>query len=209
MERRRARGLSLRRGETGGWSSKRGETRTPNPGPRLTDHGRRITELDAMERILVRWERCVGCRSCELACRVAHSASGNLFSAVLERPAPSRRIFVEQVDKTPSPFLCRQCEDAPCVRSCPTRALVHDETTGLVAYEPARCIGCHGCVMACPFGMIQPEVREGFIAKCDRCKGRDRPACVEACPTHSLVLEKDFLDLRRKEAVRNLVQSGM
>lgn len=166
------------------------------------------TERQVMERILVRLERCVGCRSCELACRVAHSYSGSLVEAVGERPAPSRRIYVEPAEGSPSPFLCRHCEDAPCVRSCPTQALVHDEETGLVVYDPERCIGCHGCLMACPFGMIQPNRREGFIAKCDRCRDRDRPACVEACPTHALVLEGDFLKRRRRNAVERLSRAA-
>ncbi|ROQ90710.1 4Fe-4S dicluster domain-containing protein [Desulfosoma caldarium] len=160
------------------------------------------------ERVMVRLERCVGCRSCELACRVAHSQSGTLWGAVMEEPKPRRRIFVEQAAESPAPFLCRHCEDAPCVRCCPTGALRFDETSGLVAYAVDRCIGCHACVMACPFGVVQPGRGDLFVVKCDRCEGRDRPACVEACPTRALVLETAFLVDRRRRAVGRFVEAA-
>ncbi len=164
-------------------------------------------DAKSMERIFIRLERCVGCRSCELACRVAHSQSGTLVSAIREKPEPRRRIYVEQVGKTAVPFMCRHCEDAPCVRSCPTGALTHDPETEHVVYEAARCIGCHACLMACPFGMIQPDRKSGFIAKCDFCAGRPEPACVAACPTRALVLEKEFLDTRRRASADQLVEA--
>ncbi|MEJ5349245.1 MAG: 4Fe-4S dicluster domain-containing protein [Desulfosoma sp.] len=160
------------------------------------------------ERVMVRFERCVGCHSCELACRVAHSRSGSLAVAILEEPKPKRRIFVEQAAESPAPFLCRHCEDAPCVRCCPTGALRFDEASGLVVYGVDRCIGCHACVMACPFGVIQPGAGDLFVVKCDRCPDRDLPACVEACPTKALVLERDFLLDRRRRTVRRFVEAA-
>lgn len=165
-------------------------------------------EESLRERVMVRLERCVGCRSCELACRVAHSRSGTLRDAITEEPKPSRRIFVEQVGESPVPFLCRHCEDAPCVRCCPTGALRFDETRGLVTYGVDRCIGCHACVMACPFGVVQPGRDELFVVKCDRCEGRDRPACVETCPTKALVLERAFLMDRRRRTVGRFVEAA-
>lgn len=165
-------------------------------------------ETTILERVMVRLERCVGCRSCELACRVAHSRSGTLWAAILEEPKPKRRVFVEQAAERPAPFLCRHCEDAPCVRCCPTGALRFDELTGLVAYSVERCIGCHACIMACPFGVIEPGGGEPFVVKCDRCLGRNQPACVEACPTKALVLESVFLSDRRRRTISRFVDAA-
>jgi len=165
-------------------------------------------ENSIRERVMVRLERCVGCRSCEIACRVAHSRSGTLLGAIDERPKPERRIFVEQVAENPAPFLCRHCEDAPCVRCCPTGALRFDEPRGVVVYLRDRCIGCHACVMACPFRVIQRGRGDEFVTKCDRCPDREQPACVEACPTRALVLETDFVSERRRRTVSRFVDAA-
>ena len=47
---------------------------------------------------------------------------------------------------------CMHCSDAPCVQACPAGCLYKDEATGLTLYDNNKCIGCHSCVMACPFG---------------------------------------------------------
>ncbi len=39
-----------------------------------------------MKEIFVRLDRCLGCKSCEIACAVEHSASKSLFGAVSEKP---------------------------------------------------------------------------------------------------------------------------
>ncbi len=48
-----------------------------------------------MKQILARSEHCLGCKSCELACAVAHSTSKTLFEAIKELKPPQKRIFVE------------------------------------------------------------------------------------------------------------------
>ena len=166
------------------------------------------SEAGPRERVLVRIERCVGCRNCELACAVAHSQSRTLAAAIREEPRPQRRIYVEAVAESRAPFLCRHCDDAPCARACPTRALFQDSESGLVAFEAARCIGCHGCLMACPFGMIQAGRGSPFIVKCDRCPDRDQPACVAACPTGALLLEGAYLKMRRRDAIARLTRAA-
>ncbi len=161
----------------------------------------------AFERILVRMERCLSCHSCELACAVAHSRSAGLIGALEEYPKPQRRVFVEATDFGNLPFLCRHCEDAPCARSCPTGALFRDDAADLVRFEAGRCIGCHVCLMTCPFGMIQAGNGAEFIVKCDRCVRREGPACVAACPTRALVLEGEFLKRTRRNSAERLAEA--
>ena len=161
-----------------------------------------------MKEIFVRLDRCVGCHSCELACAVEHSRSKNIFEAISETPRPRRRLYVEYVMARKMPFLCRHCEDAPCVRACRTGALTQDPLTRIVTHNPDKCIGCWMCTMVCPYGVIGREWERRIALKCDRCPDREIPACVEACPTKALVFmeEEEFARLTRLEAAEEVAK---
>jgi len=165
-----------------------------------------------MKDIVIRPERCLGCRSCEVACAVAHSESKNLFLAIGEKPAPKKRICLDYIPDLgiSLPITCRHCRDAPCVSVCPAKALDQDETTSTVSHNPERCVDCWTCSTVCPrfislyqlilvmgcwtssmlshHGVINRKAEAGI--KCDLCEGRDLPACVEACPTHALIFSE-------------------
>ncbi len=143
--------------------------------------------------ILVNPDRCVGCHTCELACAAAHTSAGSVIGAVLagERLHPRNRVV--QVDEVKLSTQCRQCEDAPCVRVCPTGATYRTAT--YTAVDQQLCIACRLCMMVCPFGAIHVAVTEvagrtkSAAFKCDLCVDRPGgPACVEACPTNALSL---------------------
>jgi Fe-S-cluster-containing hydrogenase component 2 len=149
--------------------------------------------------ILVNPERCLGCHTCELACAAAHTEAGTIVGAVLAGERLHPRNNVVQVKADPDGGIvklstqCRQCEDAPCVRVCPTGATYRTET--YTAVDQRLCIACRLCMMVCPFGAIHVattevagrEKRAAF--KCDLCVDRPGgPACVEACPTKALSL---------------------
>ncbi len=155
-----------------------------------------------MKEIFVRLNRCVGCKSCELACAVEHSKTKELSLAIHEIPRPKQRIFVEYVYDHKVPFLCRHCEDAPCVASCRTGALQQDPVTRIVSHDPDKCIGCWMCAMVCPYGMISKEKERRIAIKCDRCPDRTLPACVEACRTNALIFDEEekFAKTVRREA---------
>ena len=139
---------------------------------------------------MVTIEKCLACKSCEVACALAHSKSKVLEEAIEEQPKPQRRVTVEAVGQFGVPMQCRHCEDAPCMAVCPTGAIHRPQADGPVLIEQDRCIGCKFCLMACPFGV-----------------GR-QPACVEACPTKALKLvdEKDLAAGKRKQAAFELVR---
>jgi molybdopterin-containing oxidoreductase family iron-sulfur binding subunit len=107
---------------------------------------------------------------------------------------------------------CFHCENAPCIKACPTKA-TWQEPDGIVVVDYDWCIGCRYCMAACPywgrrFNWGEPEVPEeeinrkqhylgnrmrmkGVMEKCTFCIQRTRdgkmPACAEACPTGSRV----------------------
>lgn len=143
--------------------------------------------------LVVKVDRCLGCKACEVACAVEHSASKDLFEAIRESPGPRSRVTVGQGQGFAAPLQCRQCESAPCVAICPTHALARTSPETPVMMDHEACIGCMWCVLACPFGVITLDERGHSIIKCDQCFERvqrgELPACVQACPTGALSYE--------------------
>lgn len=138
--------------------------------------------------------RCVGCKSCEIACAIEHSKSKNIFAAVKETPLPKRRVETQNIGSKIISLHCQHCEDAPCVKACMSGALSKDEKTRATIHDKEKCVGCWMCVMVCPFGAIIRDAESHIAVKCDLCPDRDDPstgsglryACVAACPTDAL-----------------------
>jgi len=168
--------------------------------------------------IMVTVEKCLACKSCEIACALAHSKSKVLEEAKQEQPKPRRRVTVEAVGEFGVPMQCRHCQDAPCIAVCPTGAIHRQQVDGPVLIEQEQCIGCKFCLVVCPFGVIDisaPDQVGGgkAMVKCDLCieriKTGQQPACVQACPTKALKLvdEKNLAADRRKRAAHEFVLS--
>ena len=105
-------------------------------------------------------EKCIGCRTCEVACAVAHQDD---FTA----EAFTSRLRVVKGDAYTTAVGCHQCEDAPCANVCPTHAI--SLTAGAWLVEQTRCIGCKSCMVACPFGAMQVRLvgSRAQALKCD------------------------------------------
>lgn len=177
--------------------------------------------------------KCIGCRTCEIACVVAHSKK-DIFTSKVSEIDFSPRLNVIKTAEVSAPIQCRQCEDAPCAKVCPVQAISTDE--GYVKVEEEICIGCKTCAIACPFGAIDmiTEFKNGekvvqaklrvkndncvengkgrIIAhKCDICEGReDGPACAEVCPTKALKIVKSedmerMLKQKRKNSANEML----
>ncbi len=165
-----------------------------------------------MKTVFVRAvERCLGCRSCELACAVAHSKAKCLLDVVLSEEKPQTRVHVEAVGERAVPIHCRHCEEAACVLVCPTRALSKCSRDKPVVVDATRCVGCRFCVEACPFGVIVLSREGRGVVKCDLCAERlscgEDPACVAACPTRALIWadEEEVNRIKRHRAAAKLV----
>lgn len=123
-----------------------------------------------MKILNVNVEKCTGCRLCEMACSYGHF---DVFS-------PSRTaIKIISGDNFYSflPNVCLQCQDAFCLKACPTSALTLEGH--VVKYNSKRCILCRQCYIACPWGLIYPSPDYNLMIKCDLCEGD--PACVKVC----------------------------
>jgi len=144
--------------------------------------------------ILADVKKCLGCRCCQQACGDANGNSPYWETLGLGLPLNWQinvlEFFLEDKNyPLMAQMVCRQCEDAPCVKICPVKAIsVNEEGVKIISNQ--RCIGCHNCIMVCPFGAI--HIAGGVAAKCTLClerKGaKGQSACVEACPNQALKL---------------------
>lgn len=115
--------------------------------------------------------KCSGCRRCEVECSLAHE--GKIW------PEASRIRVFGLFPTAEVPHFCAQCDDYPCVPSCPVNALSADEDTGAVLVDKEACTACGNCVDACPGRVPHIHPTEKYAVICDLCQGD--PACVKAC----------------------------
>lgn len=138
--------------------------------------------------------QCVGCSACIVAC--AQTNYPDMLTSEVAGwewlPSNIRKVTVERA-RRPVQILvqCQQCENAPCISTCPFGANYHDPETGLVKTDPSRCVGCNYCIASCPYDVRWSHPETGLPMKCmgEGChelieQGRD-PACVAACPVHA------------------------
>ena len=142
--------------------------------------------MDKQMILYVDTRRCMGCRACETVCKLENNLdAGPRFTMVTEVETGSGND--ERLNFLPIP--CQHCGDAPCVKACPTGAL-HKRSDGIVLGNSKKCIGCHECLWACPFGVPQFGAN-GLIQKCTMCYNRidegDKPACVRNCPAEAIL----------------------
>lgn len=130
-----------------------------------------------MYMIEVTPEKCTGCRLCTMLCSVMNTGiCGTMRSRI--------QVVTFQEEGLDVPLVCRQCEDAPCIKICPVNALSRDPDTGAVVYDRNVCFGCRSCMLICPFGAISIDPDTGQPFKCELCGGD--PMCVKLCETKAL-----------------------
>jgi len=160
---------------------------------------------------LVDSSKCLGCNTCAMACKNQyHQDTGILWRIVRNighedylhdenNILPSLVAYTKapEVDGLPlerfySSLACNHCENPACVEICPVGAHTKDSDTGICKHDQSMCIGCGGCVKACPFGASKFNVRLGKAEKCSMCWERQDdgklPACVQSCPVEAIAL---------------------
>jgi len=155
-----------------------------------------------MKAILTDVTKCIGCFECVAACKEAHGLANDVPRKWHRNDGLSARNWTAIIQKPGPHYIrkqCRHCLEPACESACPVAALVRTET-GAVVYDPAKCIGCRYCMIACPFGIPRYDWEEPvpYIQKCDLCYDRishgQQPACTEACPNGATIFgERDEL----------------
>jgi len=167
--------------------------------------------------VLVDLTRCIGCRSCEAAC----NKEQNLPAP--DRPFDDKTIFDEtfhdgkqkrrpdekaytvvnryetqgSVQPVYRKVQCNHCSEPACLSSCFVNAYTKTPE-GAVVYNPAVCVGCRNCMVACPFNIpgysyssaFDPVVKKCIFCHDTRLKKGLPPACVEICPQEALTFGK-------------------
>jgi formate dehydrogenase iron-sulfur subunit len=155
---------------------------------------------------LVDTSRCIGCRSCQVACKQWNKTEADITSnkGTFENPrdlTPALFNRIRFVESEASgavswQFLnerCMQCGDAGCMKVCPSPGALYRTKDGIVAYNKEKCISCKYCVSACPFNIPRYDANDK-VSKCNLCQSRIEggmtPACAKACPTETLKFGK-------------------
>lgn len=166
-------------------------------------------------------KKCISCRTCEVACVLAHSGAAGVGALNPATFAPRLRVIKGLTISTP--VTCRHCEDAPCANVCPSGAIVYSQNSVQVLQD--RCVGCKTCMVACPFGAMDVitvpvsktfagvKVSNGVKAeahKCDLCVGQaDGPACIKVCPTKALhVVDRAAMDATLRQRQERAAQEA-
>jgi Fe-S-cluster-containing dehydrogenase component len=163
--------------------------------------------------VLVDTTRCIGCRSCEVACGEAHGLDvpDVLHDGALEteRTTTTRRRTVVNRYETEAGTVfvkrqCMHCWQPACTSACLTNAMYKTHEGPVIWREP-KCMGCRYCMVACPFEVPRFEYESPVprIEKCTLCWERLEhgliPACVKACPVDALMFgsKRDLLEIAR------------
>ncbi|MDZ7362511.1 MAG: polysulfide reductase NrfD [candidate division KSB1 bacterium] len=159
--------------------------------------------------------KCIGCHACTVACKAEHDVAIGV-----------NRTWVKYIEKGEFPHTrrlfsvmrCNHCEDAPCVEICPVTALFKRDD-GIVDFDNRRCIGCKGCMQACPYDALYIDPNSHTAAKCNYCAHRIdiglEPACVNVCPEHAIIsgdMDDPFSEisqlLAREQVTARKVEKG-
>lgn len=162
--------------------------------------------------MLIDLDRCVGCGACVIGCKQENGTTSGIYWC---------NVYTKEVGQYPSskvsflPSACMHCDNAPCVKACPTKATYQRED-GIVSINFDKCIGCRACINACPYNarhynFVDPkkkpyyesfgqtpfeEVKSrnhkvGKTEKCTFCTDRleqgKEPACVQTCITNARI----------------------
>ncbi len=131
-------------------------------------------------------EKCTGCLECMKACSLAYERSEILELARLTITKKGDIYILENS--------CRNCEDAPCIKACPEKAI--SVINNRVLISPAKCKGWGHCIEACPFNAIKMHPKTQKAIKCTYCG-----ICVKACPEDalSIVYPNQVIETKRRK----------
>ena len=137
------------------------------------------------------YKLCINCKACEVACKEENG---------IELGASKHRLWIESknpsgdfwsLDFSNNSYMqhqCQQCDDAPCLKACPNRAIYKDKN-GIVRLYEEKCDLSLNCVKACPYDARYVDTNKKITDKCIFCadtrlaRGEVTTACQITCPS--------------------------
>jgi molybdopterin-containing oxidoreductase family iron-sulfur binding subunit len=137
--------------------------------------------------LVIDLERCTGCHTCTIACKVEHGmevGSGIRVDTIggmhPDTPAgeyPELRMYY-------LPVACMHCDQPPCRDACPPEA-IYQRQDGIVLIDEEKCDGCQACLPACPYDALVYDTDRNIVRKCNLCAERlddgFEPFCALCC----------------------------
>lgn len=162
--------------------------------------------VDADEHVSILYDatKCIGCKSCENACKAANGFPPELTDAgryeaprdLSEKTVNIIKLYKGEEGESFIKRQCMHCVEPSCVSGCPTSAL-RKGPDGIVTYDKWACCGCRYCQMNCPYNVPKFQFNNwyGEIVKCEFCYDTNmltagQPACTQMCPTGSALFGK-------------------
>jgi Fe-S-cluster-containing dehydrogenase component len=166
---------------------------------------------------------CVGCRSCEVACKEVNDLppiegpidDPQVFDTVRRTTDTALTVVNRYVDgdgdrpEVYRKLQCMHCNEPCCATVCPCQAF-EKTPEGPVLYHAELCMGCRYCVMACPYYALAYEYSDPLTPKVMRCtmcydlirEGKN-PGCADACPMGAITFgEREELIRVARERIR-------
>lgn len=132
-----------------------------------------------VKTLIIHPVKCNNCGDCETACiktSTSLTSKGLSCIRILESYEDEEFFF---------PIACKQCENPPCMATCPKEAIYRDAELDRVLIDRKICVGCGMCSTACPFGAMKLDRQTAKSYKCDLCEGI--PECVRVCESKAIV----------------------
>ncbi len=162
-----------------------------------------------MKAFVIDIEKCNGCYNCQVACKDEHC--DNDWRPIAAPQPDTGHFWMKVTDIVQGSVpkvrvrymhdMCQQCDDAPCITSCKSKA-IYKRADGIVIIDPEKCTGNRQCIDACPYKVVYFNTDLNISQKCTFCahlldQGWTEPRCVDACPTGALTFgeEEDLKDL--------------
>ena len=164
-------------------------------------------------------DACINCKACIIACQVKQMSRSYPTSRAIAEPKGLNlivRVYQcgpemrgDRVHQSFVSIACMHCEDAPCIKVCPTSAIFKDAQTRITLVDRGSCIGCKLCLWVCPYGVPSFD-EEGKLVLCDLCIDRlkegKKTACEAACQASAIFVgtPEEIAELRAKKAVERI-----
>ena len=137
----------------------------------------------ARPSMLIDLQRCVGCMSCAVACKMENDVPVGIALNTVHQVGPVGE-WPYGLSQYWFPQSCMHCDNPLCVEVCPTGASYVRED-GLTVVDHSVCIQCGSCVNACPYGHRVIDPAKESAIKCTLCQplidAGKKPSCVKHC----------------------------